>query len=313
MGEVYLALHRTGCGVERLVALKTISEPHCHHQPFVKLFLAEARITATLTHPHIVQVYDAGLLEGHHFLAMEFVDGPTLRQVLRHPEVGKLPLPAVLTLGVQLCSALEYAHGKRDLLGTPLRIVHRDVSPDNVIVDGQGYAKLCDFGISKSTLAQLDEDAESGTWKGKKGYMSPEQCEHRHIDCRSDVFSLGIVLWEMLTGTRLFAGDNLYAVMSMIREAEIPPPDSVSDCPAALSEIVIRALRRDSDERYARAADLERALTRFVHETNLELGTMPLGDILRRHFPAMQRAHDEIAKAVLSAGPLTEVTVVEAS
>jgi serine/threonine-protein kinase len=244
---------------------------------------------------------------------MEFVDGPTLRQLLRHPDVEKLPLPAVLTLGVQLCSALEYAHGKRDLLGTPLRIVHRDVSPDNVIADRQGYAKLCDFGISKSTLEQLDDEAESGTWKGKKGYMSPEQCEHRHIDRRSDVFSLGIVLWEMLAGTRLFAGDNLYAVMSSIREAPIPPAASVSDCPPALSEIVMHALRRDPDERYASAADLERALIRFVHENNLELGTMPLGAILRRHFPATQHAHDELAMAVLSAGPLTEVTVVEAS
>src|SRR3954467_4300075 len=204
MAEIFLARGKGVAGVERYCVLKRILRDRASDGQFVQMFLDEARLAAQLQHPNIAQVYDIGKLGDSYFFTMEYVHGETVRALLhRVVELQrKLPISCVLTLVAGAAAGLPHAHGRVGVDGRPLGIVHRDVSPSNLMVSYEGSVKLVDFGVAKA--AHQSQETRSGTVKGKIAYLSPEQCRGRGVDRRSDLFSLGIVIWEMLTTERLF-------------------------------------------------------------------------------------------------------------
>src|SRR5262245_22667379 len=239
MGEVHLARTRGVGGFERLVVVKcALPWLDARSQ---QMLLAEARLAATLSHTNIVQVQDVGTDGETVFVAMEFLHGQDLRAVMRRSWGERKPVPIAQAIAIALavCAGLHYAHEKLDGDGQPLEIVHRDVSPSNVFVTYDGGVKLIDFGIAKATA--LPSDTQLGMIKGKPGYMSPEQCRCEPLDRRSDVFSVGILVFELTTGKRCFAGDNEYQVAKRIMEGE---PAWPSDYSPALRAIVARALAK---------------------------------------------------------------------
>ncbi|MCA9651771.1 MAG: serine/threonine protein kinase, partial [Myxococcales bacterium] len=284
MAELYLAQVRGIEGFERLVAIKLVL-PHVADEPaFVEMFLDEARLAARLSHPNIVPVLDLGVADGEHFMVMEHVHGRDLRQVLAaSAEHGGLPLGCALTIVAEACAGLHYAHELHDERGRPLSVVHRDVSPSNVIVRFDGGVQVVDFGIAKA--ANRSSVTRTGALKGKAGYMSPEQCRGGTIDRRSDIFGLGILLFETTTCLRLFYGDNDFAVMNRIIDCDYTPPSElVDDYPPELEAIVRRALAKDPEERHPTALALRRAIEDFAHSQGIRLSTADLAEHLRTLF-----------------------------
>ncbi len=266
MAEVYLAHERSPGGIERFVALKLILPAMTGEQSFVSMFLNEARVAATLDHPNIAQVLTAGNHAGEPYMIMEFVHGETVHRILRESTgLGDDPIPlaVALELVIRACSGLHYAHERSDLNGKPLRIIHRDVSPSNLMVRFDGTVKLLDFGIAKASSQTTA--TETGVFKGKSGYMSPEQCADERLDRRSDVFNLGILLYELTTLHRAFFGDNPVAIINKIANARYRPPREIDPTyPPALEEIVAKALAVEPDARYATALELQLALEDFA-------------------------------------------------
>src|SRR5689334_1043270 len=254
MAEVYLA-HQAGVrGFEKLVVIKRIRPELLAEAGAVEAFLDEARLVATLEHPHIVQVLEVGFVAGSPFFVMEHVDGVDLRQLLEASlRAGvQLSLANALYIAIDVCAALHYAHERRDVDDVPLGIIHRDVSPSNVLISHEGCVKLCDFGIAKA--ATRSEVTQAGVVKGKFSYMSPEQCTNAPLDRRSDVFALGILLYELTTRTHLFNGANDYEVMRQIVDGPIPRPSTrVPGYPPELEAIVMRALAQNPADRYPNA------------------------------------------------------------
>jgi len=253
MAVVFRAVVDGPEGFARQVVVKRIL-PHLSRNPkFVKMFLAEAKLCALLHHPAIVQVHDLGEVGGDYFLAMEYVDGLDLSNVLRHATETERAMPQGVAcfVALTLAEALAYAHALTSKEGKPLEIVHRDVSPSNIMVTAQGGVKLLDFGIARVAGHARDENTRTGTLKGKISYMSPEQADGRKdIDRRSDVFALGIVLWECLTSQRLFRGDTDMETLALIRECKVWPPSSVRpEIDPALDAIVLKMLARTPESR----------------------------------------------------------------
>lgn len=284
MAELYLARGRGLDGFEKLVALKRVL-PHLARDPeFVDMFLDEARLAGTLDHPNIASVIDIGRAQGNYFFAMEYVHGRDLRSVLRESARGEdLTLACGLAILTQAAAGLHYAHERRDPEGRPLGIVHRDVSPSNVLISYDGGVKIIDFGIAK--VAAHDRTTAAGVRKGKIGYMSPEQCLGYPMDRRSDVYNLGILLYETTTMRRLFAPDNEFAVMNRISRGDVTPPSQVVEgYPEALERIVLRALARDADNRYPNAAELQNDLELFAQEQGMRVSPAVLGSTMHALF-----------------------------
>ena len=267
MAEVFLAQDTSVVGMERLVVIKRIL-PHLASQPrFISMFLDEARLTARLTHPNIAQLYEVGEDSGSHFVAIEFVHGADISTVLSKcvSEGARLSCGLVALICSRVADALHYAHGLTDLSGQALHIVHRDVSPQNIRISYRGHTKVIDFGIAKS--AANVETTQTGVLKGKCAYMSPEQVDGKSIDGRSDIFALGVVMYEMLTHKRLFRRENTSATLQAILHEPLPPPSVIaSEVPHALDRIVMRALERDPADRYAQAHDMQTELDQFLRE-----------------------------------------------
>ncbi len=286
MAEVYLARARGIQGFEKLVALKVIRPEHADDPDFVQMFLDEARLAATLQHPAIAQVFDIGEAASTYFFALEYVDGATLRAIQAEARAGGklVPLEHAVNIVLAVAAALHHAHEQRGSDGQPLQIVHRDVSPSNVIVSYEGAAKLLDFGIAKA--AGRMTTTRMGVLKGKVAYMSPEQCNAEPLDRRSDIFSLGIVLYELTTGQRLFDGENEIAVAKQVTTGEIPLPSSrVPGYPPALEAIVLRTLARDQTRRYATAHDVAADLEVFAREQHVPISSLALGAYVRALLP----------------------------
>jgi serine/threonine protein kinase len=266
MAELFRA-KRTGVeGFEKVVAVKRILHHLSDNQEFVDMFIDEAKMVAGLAHPNIVQIYDLGKIEKSYYIAMEYVHGRDLRSILRRAGELGTPLPRELAALVasKVCSALEYAHRKKDDRGQKMRIVHRDVSPQNILISFEGDVKLTDFGIAKAATKATAH--ESGALRGKLLYMSPEQAWGKPMDRRSDIFSLGLVLYEMLTGQRPFLGNSELGILEMVRECRIAAPRSVNaDITEDLEQATMKALARDPDERYADAAEMQKDLERHLH------------------------------------------------
>ncbi|NVJ09201.1 protein kinase [Myxococcus sp. AM001] len=265
MAEIFLASQRGLAGFHKLVVLKQILPDIRGEEEFVRMFLDEAKVTAAFNHPHIAQVYDLDIADGELFLSMEFVPGATLVEVARACRQANTPIPMGYSLMAvrDTAVALHYAHTFTDPLGRPSPVIHRDVAEKNIMVTYEGVTKLLDFGIAKS-LARASRTAV-GMVKGTSGYMSPEQILGEPLDARSDLFSLGVVLHECLTGMRLFYAKQAEAMMNAVLRCEVTPPSRTNKhVPPELDAIVMRALSRRREDRYASTLEFARAIERAV-------------------------------------------------
>jgi serine/threonine protein kinase len=287
MAELYLA-RTTGIeGFEKLVVLKRILPQLANNASFVNMFLNEARLAATLQHPNIAQVFDIDQDGTDYFFSMEYIHGQDLGHLVASAHDSGVPisLDASLTLVAGLCAGLHYAHDKVGPDGKPLNVVHRDVSPSNVLVSYEGAVKLVDFGIARAGSSPA---TTRGGLKGKIAYMSPEQCRGKvALDRRSDVFSIGTILYELTTGRLPFTDETEYGVLNQIvnRDAE-PPSRIVAGFPPALEAIVMRALARDPDQRYATALEMQKDIEDFAHENRLRISPLVLGRLMGTLYPA---------------------------
>src|SRR5690242_13411167 len=261
MAEVFRAKITSSHGFEKILVIKRIL-PHLAADPnFVAMFIDEAKLTAQLTHPKIVQVLDFGEVRGQYFTALEYVDGFDALGLLRVAAQRRVHVPRVLAAFIvsEVLEALDYAHNARDMEGKPMQIVHRDISPSNIFISKRGDVKLGDFGIAHAQ--RRESKTQAGTLKGKYGYMSPEQVIGQPVDGRSDLFGVGVVLAEMLMGRRLFTAPNDLDVLLMVRDGRIDRLDKYCpDLPEPLARIVRRALKKDLRQRYESAAEFHEDL-----------------------------------------------------
>jgi serine/threonine protein kinase len=291
MAEIFrgkaLDLH----GIERDVVIKRIL-PHIAASPeFVEMLVDEAKIAVQLSHGNFAQVYDLGKVADDYFIVMEYVEGKTISQIMKRLKTqGKLmSIPSAVSICADVANGLDYMHRKTDESGTPLHIVHRDISPQNVIVSTAGTVKIIDFGIAKAKTKVSTTD--SGILKGKFAYMSPEHAEGERLDHRTDIFSLGVILFELLTGQRLFKGKNNPDTIKKVKRARVPTPSELrSAIPKSLDEIVLKALQKDRDKRYQTAHDLAQDLTKFLVTRFPDFSPRELVKSLREIFPEMAPA-----------------------
>jgi serine/threonine protein kinase len=266
MAEIHLAKTHGIAGFEKYVALKMIHPNFSQDSHFIQMLIDEAKITVQLQHVNIAQTFDLGRVGDTFYITMEYVDGADLYRLLRRSSEQDRLFPIALGafIGKEVASGLDYAHRKRDHNGQPLGIVHRDVSPQNVLISYAGEVKLVDFGIAKATMRARQTAA--GVIKGKYYYMSPEQAWGEPLDHRTDIFSAGILLYETLTGQMLYLEEDLHKLLDRVRRAEIPPPSTLrADIPPQLDAIVMRALSKQPEGRYQSAAELAHELERFLH------------------------------------------------
>jgi len=285
MAEIYIAKQRGMEGFEKIVVIKTILPNLATNEEFVQMFLDEARIAARLTHPNIVQIYDLGRVGSTYFIAMEYVQGENLRTVAKtcRKQGHTIPLQHTVKVISQACEGLYYAHTKADTSGQPLNIVHRDVSPQNILVSFEGITKLVDFGIAKA--ATQYQETRAGILKGKYSYMSPEQCMSQPVDARSDIFSIGIVLWELSTGLRLYKLNSELMILKEITEGTVKPPREVNQqIPAELEAIILKALEKHPDNRFQDGLEMHMALEEFLKNQQLTSSTVHLSAYMRELF-----------------------------
>jgi serine/threonine protein kinase len=278
MAEVFRAVAEGVEGFRRVFVVKRIRPEKSGSPEFIQMFCDEARICALLNHPNIVQVYDFGQIDGTYFLAMEYLRGKDLGAVMRAVRLSRTAINPGMAAYVaqQAAMGLHHAHTVVGADGQPIKIVHRDVTPSNIMLLRTGAVKVLDFGIAQTSNVARQIETGGGRVKGKLAYLSPEQVRLTELDGRSDVFGLGVVLWEMLTGQRLFAADNEFLTMRNVLTQPVPAPSSKrAEVPAALDTIVARALQRDRDSRYATAQEMADDLERFLAEAHPSSQAMP--------------------------------------
>jgi serine/threonine protein kinase len=265
MAELFKARQRGVHDFEKIVAIKRILPHLSDNDEFVRMFIDEAKLAAQLTHPNIVQIFDLGKAMGFYYIAMEYVDGRDLRSLLRKVREYRLPVPEPIAAAVtmKVASALDYAHRKRGINDRELKLVHRDISPQNILISYEGAVKLVDFGIAKA--ATKSTQTMAGALKGKLLYMSPEQALGQALDGRSDIYSLGLVLFELLTGERCFQADSELGVLEKVRMGKVLDIRTVNPgVSLEMAALVSKALYRDVEHRYVSARFLERDLKNFL-------------------------------------------------
>jgi eukaryotic-like serine/threonine-protein kinase len=281
MAEIYLAASTGPEGFEKEVVIKRVRSFLSGDEGFVQMFIAEARLASLLNHANVVQIFDFDKHEDSYYLAMEYVRGCSLWDLRKRCREKGVVVPPVLVahIGAQVAAGLHYAHRLKDAEGMPLHLVHRDVTPHNVLLSLDGAVKLTDFGIAKAG----NKLTQPGMLKGKFAYMSPEQARGEAVDARTDVFALGVVLWEMLTGGRLFDGDSEIAVLRAVQESVIASTARLNpDVPEELDEVVAIALERDPEARYPSAGELERALAQCVLRHARSVDDTDVGTFVRQ-------------------------------
>lgn len=323
MAEIYLARAKGIEGFEKLVVLKRILPQFSSNKEFVSMFLDEARLSATLQHTNIAQVHDIGQHGHSYFFTMEYIRGEDVRAILKTALQARkrVPLSCSLAIVAGAAAGLHAAHVKCGADGTPLQIVHRDVSPSNVLVSYDGGVKLVDFGVAKA--AQRQHETQAGTLKGKVAYMSPEQCRGKQLDRRSDIFALGILLYELTTHRRLFKGESEFEIMNKIVKEDVEPPSiTYGKYPADLERILLKALQRDRDQRYASAQELQVDIEEFARKHAIALSTVKLGEYMRALFvDRMRQAEardrqrprtEEVDIAIAETGQLSPAKLIAA-
>lgn len=270
MAEIFLASHEAAGAFRKELVLKVLQPRWAEHEAVVEMFLGEARIAAMLTHPNIVDIYDVACEEGLHFIAMEYIRGKTLTEVARR--AIEMSQDSFLHVGVhivaEVAAALAYMNEGLGADGQPMRVVHRDVSPTNVIIGTSGQVKLIDFGIARQGTAIKEE---SGVRPGKASYMSPEQAQAEALDGRSDIFSLGTILYEITVGRRLWRGSKESAIRRIVEEKPAPPSFVRRDYPSDLEMVVMRALEKKPDDRYQSAREFADDLQHFLQDAGAKM------------------------------------------
>lgn len=309
MAEVWRAKLQGEQGFQRIYAIKKILPHVAEDVEFITMFTDEAKITASLQHANIGQVFEFSKLGETFYIAMEYISGKDLKTVWSYNRSRKCTMPIELAAFVtqRIADGLDYAHRRTDNFGAAAGIVHRDISPQNVLLSWDGEVKVIDFGIAKAT--EKSGKTRPGTLKGKFAYMSPEQIRGVDLDGRADIFAIGIVLYELATGERGFSADSEFSLLEMVRNVEIRPPTIVNrEIPAELERIIYKALSKDRDHRYLTAADLSEDLQRFIMARGKSPSRQDLSNYLRTNFTvdfekerARLEAYKEISLADVSA------------
>ncbi|MFT3842756.1 MAG: serine/threonine-protein kinase [Myxococcaceae bacterium] len=283
MAEIWLARQQGLEGFEKLLVVKRILPHLAENSEFVKMFLDEARIAARLNHPNIVQIFNLGAQDDTYFIAMEYIHGEDVRRAWKRADAAQkpIPVPLVCRIIMDASAGLDYAHKKTDQGGKPLGIVHRDISPQNILVTFEGGVKVVDFGIAKA--ADQATVTRSGVLKGKYSYMSPEQASGMKVDSRSDIFALGVVLYELLTLTRLFKRSNDIQTLNAVTECDVLPPSKVRGdrVPASLDPVVMKALAKNPADRWQTANDLQAALENWLLQNQFPSSSVHLAAFLQ--------------------------------
>ena len=308
MAEVFLALKRGPDRFERLVVLKRLHEHLSDDRAVVDMFYSEARLGGLFNHENLISIFDADVIDGHHTMVMEFVPGQTVDEFAARMAARATPVPIGLALSIvaEAADGLHSAHVVRDLDGTAMRIVHRDVSPHNIMIGFDGDVRVFDFGVAIAATS-----GGGGQLAGKTAYMSPEQCKGKDVDARSDVFALGIVLHELLTGKPLFKRDNHIKSLRAITEDVIPPPSSIRpDLTPGVDAIVMKALERDAAKRYESAHALQLALADHLAATNdLVVAHDALESLVNELFQAEKNETRAVIEKILLAPETSEATI----
>ena len=307
MAEVFRAESEGLQGFRKQVAIKRVLPHLSSKKKFISMFLDEARLSAQLSHSNCVQVFDIGVGDNAFFIVMEFVDGANLKAIIEHiKKAGRdFPVEAAVYLSLELCKGLAYAHELTDNNGAPLHIVHRDMSPPNVLITKHGEVKIVDFGLAKAN-SQL-EKSEPGIIKGKFSYLSPEAAMGQEVDARTDVFAVGIILWELLSGQRLFLGDTDFQTVKKVQGAVVPSISQINKkVPQDLERIIAKSLARDPAQRYATARDLGRDLSKFLFKYGVPVSTFDVATLVQgamkerqRHRPMQASIIDKLIEEAL--------------
>ena len=289
MGEIFLAKQQGPAGFEKILVVKKVLPHLTENKEFVELFLGEARLAARMNHRNIVQVFELGEHERSYFIAMEYVSGRTLRDLIDSAAKKREKLPAEVcrTVAEQICDGASYAHNLTDVNGRSLNIIHRDLNPQNVLLSYTGDVKIIDFGIAKSEMSTVK--TEAGMIKGKFVYMSPEQSLAKKLDKRSDIFAIGITLYEMITGTNPFHKSNIVLTLEAVQRYDPPPPSEYDAAYAQFDPIIAKALAKDRDRRYPDAAEMLDDLRRIVVPRAPERLSQLMGRLFRQQLEEEQR------------------------
>jgi serine/threonine protein kinase len=305
MAELFLAKRRGVEGFEKIVAIKRILPELSWNREFVSMFINEAKIAARLSHPNIVQIFDFGKIDNYYFIAMEYVHGENLRALLQRSVQKGIPLSPELAAFIvaRACAGLDHAHRKIDESGRPLRIVHRDVSPQNVLVSYDGDVKVVDFGIAKAVAE--NPEVTRGVLKGKLAYLSPEQVHGGSLDARSDIFAIGLVLYELLAGKKLFAQSDPAEVLDSIVHIDAETVvRSLSRSDRTLREVLRRSLAIDPENRFRSAGEMQMALEEYLRQRGDPGGTMQLTNLMRLLFDEKVGEHtSQILRSQLMGKP----------
>jgi serine/threonine-protein kinase len=299
MAEVFRAESEGLQGFRKQVAIKRVLPHLSSKKKFISMFLDEARLSAQLSHSNCVQVFDIGVGDAAFFIVMEFVDGANLKAIIEHlRKSGKdFPVEAAVYICLEICKGLVYAHELTDSSGVPLHIVHRDMSPPNVLITKHGEIKIVDFGLAKANT-QL-EKSEPGIIKGKFSYLSPEAAMGQEVDLRTDVFAVGIILWELLAGQRLFLGDTDFQTVKKVQAAAVPSISAINKkVPAELEKIINKALARDPAHRYLDARSLGTELSNFLFRFGKPVSTFEIGPLVQGVMKERQRSRPAQASII---------------
>jgi eukaryotic-like serine/threonine-protein kinase len=311
--EIYLARIGGAAGFEKWVVVKCLHDHLADDTEFVKMFLDEARLAAYLDHSNIVQTMELGEYENRYYMAMEFLAGLSLAMIVRRAGErlpgGKIPVPLVLNMVAQSCAGLHYAH-ERTANGKPLNIVHRDISPQNLVVSFEGVVKIVDFGIAKAEMRETR--TRSGTIKGKFAYMSPEQCVANNVDRRTDVFALGVIAHELLTGRRLFKKASPYETYQAVLDCNVEPPSKLNrELDPQLDAIIMRAVAKEKEQRYPTAEAFGDAIIGYLHHRGKGSGPGDVARWFEQHFNQEIDEHGARMRELISAGSFSVDTGVK--
>lgn len=298
MAEVFRGVAESIQGFKKSVAIKRILPNLTQNEKFVSMFLDEAKLSLYLQHANIVQVFDIGQADQIYFLVMEYINGCNLKHLLERLKKRnrKIELAPAIYVMIECCKALNYAHNlENPENGEPLHIVHRDISPPNILLSKMGEIKLVDFGLAKAN-SQI-ESTDPGVVKGKFSYLSPEAASGLEVDHRADIFAVGIILWEMFTGRRLFYGDTDYQTVELVRQARIPSAAALNpDIAPELEGIIRKALERDPNQRYQEAADLGDALSQFLFSHRMKVTARDIASLVKDAAIEQERARSQKPK-----------------